>query len=186
MSKRVTIGTLVLLLGVASLSFATPAAANQVIVYTGNILSGAQYDLYNVNGLKGYQKVQATLVCDETAPGNNDRPLDPVLSAYFPGSDPSDTVNADVYNDDGFNSGAFPNGVDCNAFASSIISFVVPFDGDYVLRADGFGSATGPYTLEVRIIDSPFEVPTLNVAGLAALALALAAASVFLLRRRRA
>ncbi|MFN7940393.1 MAG: hypothetical protein U0X73_02245 [Thermoanaerobaculia bacterium] len=186
MSKRVTIGTLVLLLGIASLWLASPAAANQVLTYTGNILSGAQYDLYNLNGLKGYQKVQATLVCDETVPGNGNRPLDPVLSAYFPGSDSSDTANADVYNDDGFGSDDYPNGVDCNAFDSSIISFVVPFDGDYVLRADGFGSAIGPYTLEVRIIDSPFEVPTLNFAGLAALALALAAASVLLLRRRRA
>lgn len=114
--------------------------------FTGNILSGAQYDLYTVDLIAGEQ-VTATLVCDEIAPGN--RPLDPVLSAYFPGSDPSNTSNANVYNDDGFGADDDPSGVNCNAFQSSRITFGAPVTGTYTFRADGFGSATGPYTLRI-------------------------------------
>ncbi|MFN8530424.1 MAG: hypothetical protein U0670_17620 [Anaerolineae bacterium] len=108
--------------------------------FTGNILSGAQYDLYTVDLIAGEQ-VTASLTCEEVAPGN--RPLDPVLSAYFPGSDPSSTANADFYNDDNYSE------VHCNSFYSSRLSFSAPVTGTYTFRADGFGSATGPYTLRI-------------------------------------
>lgn len=114
--------------------------------YSGTIASGAQYDLYTVHLLAG-ESVTATLVCDFDGVS---RPLDPVLSAYFPGSDSSDTIFADVYNDDGFGLDDDPNGVDCDAFDSSRIFFAAPVTGDYTFRADGFGSATGPYTLNIR------------------------------------
>jgi hypothetical protein len=91
--------------------------------------------------------VEATLVCEEIAPGN--RPLAPVLSAYNPGSDPSSTLNADFFNDDGFGLDDDPNGVDCNAFDSSRLRFRAPVNGTYTFRADGFGSSTGPYTLTI-------------------------------------
>jgi len=115
--------------------------------YSGNILAGDQYDLYTVTLVAGEQ-VTATLVCDEIAPG--DRPLDPVLSVYFPGVDSSDTSFASVYNDDGFGSDDDAAGVDCNAFDSSRVEFTAPTAGVYTFRADGFGSATGPYTLRIR------------------------------------
>ncbi|MBK8026422.1 MAG: hypothetical protein IPK19_34800 [Chloroflexi bacterium] len=115
--------------------------------FSGNILAGAQYDLYTVNLVAG-ENVVATLVCDELVPGS--RPLDPVLSAYFPGVDPSDTINANLYNDDGFGLDDDPNGVDCDAFDSSRIFFSAPVTGAYTFRADGFGSSTGPYTLTIR------------------------------------
>jgi hypothetical protein len=124
----------------------SPIFAATIAVFSGNIASGAQFDLYSVT-IEGGTQVTATLVCDEIAPG--DRPLDPVLSVYFPGSDPSDTINADVYNDDGFGLDDDPNGVDCNAFDSSRVIFTAPTTATYIFRADGFGSSTGPYTLSI-------------------------------------
>ncbi len=114
--------------------------------FSGVIASGAQYDLYTVD-LPANITVVATLVCDPVAPG--DRPLDPVLSVFFPGGNPSDTSFADVYNDDGFGTDDDPNGVECNAFDSSRVRFSTPVAGTYTFRADGFGSSTGPYTLTV-------------------------------------
>lgn len=122
--------------------------------FSGNIASGAQFDLYSVHLDPGDQVV-ATLVCDEISPG--DRPLDPVLSVYFPGVDSSSTSNANVYDDDGFGSDDSDSGVDCNAFDSSRLRFEAPDAGDYTFRADGFGSATGPYTL--RILVNPSSNP---------------------------
>jgi hypothetical protein len=87
------------------------------------------------------------LICDEIAPGN--RPLDPVLSVYFPGSDPNDSGAYDLYDDDGFGLDDDPMGVDCNAFDSSRVIFTTPVAGTYVFRADGFGSSTGRYTLSI-------------------------------------
>jgi hypothetical protein len=123
-----------------------PAFAATLAVFSGNIASGPQFDLHTIP-LEAGSQIIATLVCDEIAPG--DRPLDPVLSVYFPGSDPSDVINADVFNDDGFGQDDFPEGVDCNAFDSSRVSFTAPVNGTYTFRADGFGSSTGPYTLTV-------------------------------------
>lgn len=128
----------VLLVGVSAVSAAGYS-------FSGNIASGAQYDLYTVPLIAG-ETVVATLVCDFDGVS---RPLDPVLSVYFPGSDSSDTINADVYNDDGFGSDDDPSGVDCDAFDSSRVIFAAPVTGDYIFRADGFGSATGPYTLNI-------------------------------------
>jgi hypothetical protein len=158
---------------------AHPAAAQLPQTHSGDILTAAQYDLYVVNVNKG-DILQATLVCDEIAP--NDRPLDPVLSVYFPGSDSSDTVNADVYNDDGFGSDDDPNGVDCNAFDSSRVTFVSPVTAAITFRADGFGSATGPYTLNIVRLPFTVEIPTLDVVGLTLLMLALAGFALYRLR----
>ena len=126
--------------------FAVSSASAATYSYSGNILAEPQYDLYTVTLFAGEQ-VTATLVCDEVAPG--DRPLDPVLSVYFPGVDTSNTINANVYNDDGFGLDDDAAGVDCNAFDSSRVQFTAPSAGVYTLRADGFGSATGPYTLRI-------------------------------------
>ncbi len=114
--------------------------------YSGTIAAAAQYDLYTVNLIAG-ETVTATLVCDFDGVS---RPLDPILSAFFPGTDTSDTLNAEVYNDDGFGLDDDPNGVDCDAFDSSRIFFSAPVTGTYTFRADGFGSSTGPYTLDIR------------------------------------
>jgi hypothetical protein len=132
-------------LAVALLWFAPSAFAIDAS-FSGNIASGAQYDLYTVNLIAG-EPIVATLVCDFDGVS---RPLDPVLSVFFPGSDTSDTIFADVYNDDGFGLDDDPNGVDCDAFDSSRVIFGAPVTGTYTFRADGFGSATGPYTLEIH------------------------------------
>ncbi|MCK6579801.1 MAG: hypothetical protein L6Q98_17050 [Anaerolineae bacterium] len=124
---------------VASVALAASYSASGVIA------SGAQYDLYVVGLLAG-ENVTATLICDHDGVS---RPLDPVLSVFFPGSDTSDTAFSDVYNDDGFGLDDDPNGVDCDAFDSSRAFFTAPVTGDYTFRADGFGSSTGPYTLDI-------------------------------------
>jgi hypothetical protein len=142
---RKTVVLLAVSAALLALAISGVSAANSS-VFMGNIASGAQYDLYTVH-IDASTQVVATLVCDEIAPGN--RPLDPVLSVYFPGSDSSNTINADVYNDDGFGSDDDPSGVDCNAFDSSRVIFTTTFSADYVFRADGFGSSTGPYTLTI-------------------------------------
>ena len=134
------------LIAVISMLAAAPSWAGPQ-VYRGTISTGAQYDLYNIPLLAG-QGVIGRLVCEELSPAQ--RPLDPVLSVYFPGVDPSDTVNASIYNDDGFGGDDNPaEGVDCNAFDSSQVIFTAPVTGNYIFRADGFGSATGPYSLTI-------------------------------------
>lgn len=115
--------------------------------YTGTIASGAQFDLYTLDLTAG-DSVTATLIC---AFDGVSRPLDPVLSAYEPGTDPSDTINAQYYNDDGFGLDDDPAGVDCDAFDSSRFSFIAPVTGTYTFRADGFGSSTGPYVLSIVV-----------------------------------
>lgn len=182
MKKRVILSAMA---AAALLTIATPVAAQVSFTVSGNIASGAQFDLHNVSLLAG-QPVVATLVCDETAPGNNDRPLDPVLYVFYPGNpNTGDTTFADLSNDDGFGSDDDPNGVDCNAFDSSRVIFTAPVTGIYVFRADGFGSSTGPYTLRVRQ-PSVTEIPTLGTYGFLAFAALLLGASVLVLRRRQA
>ena len=141
---------------------------------SGSIDSGDEYDLYTLNLSEGLV-VTGTLVCDELTPGGS-RSLDPVLSVYFPGSDPSDIANADVYNDDGFGADDDPAGVDCDAFQSSRVIFTVPATGSYVFRADGFGSSIGPYTLALRG-ELPLSVPMLGTTGLLLLILAMLVAA---------
>ena len=133
------------LLAVLSLTMFVNAAFALSTSVSGNILSGAQYDLWALDLIEG-ESVTATLVCDFDGVS---RPLDPVLSVFFPGSDSSDTINADVYNDDGFGSDDDPNGIDCDAFDSSRVFFSAPVTGTYTFRAEGFGSSTGPYTLTI-------------------------------------
>lgn len=144
----------VLVLGAASTALAQYG-------FTGTIASGAQFDLYQVD-LPANVNIVATLICEEVAPG--DRPLDPVLSVFFPGGgDPNNTGTADAFNDDGFGTDDDPNGVDCNAFDSSRVRFATPTAGTYTFRADGFGSSTGPYSLRISIDDSnPFTDGRIN------------------------
>lgn len=137
--------SVVILIAVLLVLAVSPTFAATLGVVSGNIASGAQYDLWAID-LEGGTQVTATLVCDFDGVS---RPLDPVLSVFFPGSDSSDTINADVYNDDGFGGDDDPNGVDCDAFDSSRVIFTVPANGTYIFRADGFGSSTGPYTLTI-------------------------------------
>lgn len=129
---------------------AAPAAAADG-TYTnsvsGNILTGDQYDLWAMDLGPGVSVV-ATLTCDFDGVS---RPLDPVLSAFAPGVDTSDTINATFYNDDGFGSDDDANGVDCDAFDSSRIFMNANPSGEWVFRVDGFGSATGPYTLTITV-----------------------------------
>ena len=148
---------------------------------TGTIAAGDQFDLYTLN-LPAGLVITGTLGCDELTPGGS-RPLDPVLSVYFPGSDPSDVANADVYNDDGFGADDDPAGVNCDAFQSSRVIFTVPAAGSYVFRADGFGSSTGPYTLVVRG-ELPLSVPTLGTVGLVLMVLGMSGVAFFIQRRR--
>jgi hypothetical protein len=133
-----------LIVGIVVLGAVSGVSAINTYV-TGTIASGAQYDLWALDLIAGEQ-VTATLVCDFDGVS---RPLDPVLSVFFPGSDTSDTIFADVYNDDGFGSDDDPNGVDCDAFDSSRVFFGAPVTGTYIFRADGFGSSTGPYILSI-------------------------------------
>lgn len=135
-----------------------PAAMAFDAVYHGNITSGAQFDLYTVHLSKGEQVV-ATLVCDFDGVS---RPLDPVLSVFSPGVDPSDTIFATFYNDDGFGQDDTPAGVECDAFDSSRVIFQASSEGDYIFRADGFGSSTGPYTLTINTNPNGFNVLALD------------------------
>ncbi len=161
---------LVAVLFVPVLSFApgiSPAHAGLHQTFTGTITSGADYDLYAVNLGMGWNIV-ATLVCAEIAPGN--RPLDPVLSVYYPGSDPSNPGDYDQYDDDGFGTYYDPNGVNCNAFASSRVIFTTPVSGTYTFRADGYSDATGPYILTISDntaggCDTRMVIPSTAVGG---------------------
>ncbi|TAL09764.1 MAG: hypothetical protein EPO03_02085 [Porticoccaceae bacterium] len=148
-----------------------PATA-LTVVNTGNITTGAQFDLYTLD-LRQREIVHVSLVCDDPFT------LDTVLTVFTPGSDPSDTGNAFKYNDDG-------GTVVCGGFRSSDITFDAPIGGTYTFRADGFGSSTGPYTMTIETLGIR-EIPTLGVAGLVALCLmlVLAGAAVFASGRRR-
>lgn len=125
-----------LLVGVALL-FAVTGVFAASYAFSGTIASGPQYDLYSIN-LIGGESVDATVYCAD--PPNNT--LDTIVSVYFPGSDPSSTANADVYNDDG-------GSQLCGGFHNSHLAFGAPVTGVYVFRVDGFGSATGDYTLNI-------------------------------------
>jgi len=164
------------LLVLSALSLAPTANAQ---TFTGNITSATQFDIYTVNLTAGVP-IQATLVCDEVTPGSGNRPLDPTLAIYFPGNpnfnepgQPS-PVAADLFNDDGF--------TPCNAFSSSIIEFRVPATGQYRFRAEGFSTATGPYTLTITNVTS---IPTMGEIGVAILVMLIAVAAAVSLRRRR-
>jgi hypothetical protein len=137
----------------ALLALMPSAASAKVVRFTGTIASGPQFDTFLIP-LKAGDRVDTRLICEEIAPGN--RPLDPVLSVFRPGKSPADTANADFFNDDGFGKDDDPAGVDCSAFDSSRIRFTAPFTGPYTFRADGFGSATGPYSLTI-ITASDFD-----------------------------
>ena len=158
---------LLLLLGASSFA---PAAHALTFSYTGNIASGAQFDLYPIF-LNARDEVTATLVCDATAT------LDPVLSVFLPGAPTADTNTAYVYNDDGGTES-------CGGFRSSRINFIAPVSGIYNFRADGFGSSTGGYTLAGTA--STQVIPTLGEWGLLLLAVALAIGAWFGLRRKPA
>jgi hypothetical protein len=137
-SRLLKIAVLFALIAVSVIPLHTsPVSASRPAAYgrSGVISSGAQYDLYTFYFAAGTQ-VTAQLDC-ASAPANT---LDTVLSVFFPGSDPSSTANADVYNDDG-------GSLVCGGFRSSLAVFITPVAGDYTFRVDGFGSATGAYSL---------------------------------------
>jgi hypothetical protein len=158
---------------VALMGLGTSFSANAIhYVYTGNILTGAQFDTYVIPVQAG-DFINATLVCDEVAPG--DRPLDPVLSLFLPGVPATDVQNSAAYSDDQGNQA-------CNAFRSSLILFRAQIAGQYTFRADGFGSAIGPYTLTIDTTPGSAAIPALSDYALIVLGALVAA---FAMRRLR-
>src|SRR5262245_48322081 len=119
---RIPVGALLFLITVVLVPSAV-RATEVVKVITGNIASGAQFDLFTITLRQG-SRVVATLVCDSNGVS---RPLDPVLSVFTNLADASDTINAFQFNDDGFGSDDDPDGIDCDAFDSSRVNFTVPF-----------------------------------------------------------
>jgi hypothetical protein len=124
---------------VLMLSATSAFAAVRSLNFSGNIASDPQYDLYSVDLAQG-NIVTATTFCAD--PPNNT--LDSILTVFFPGSDSSDTDNANVYDDDGGSQA-------CGGFRNSTLRFVAPENGTFTFRVDGFGSATGEYTLFIQI-----------------------------------
>ncbi|MEO8196709.1 MAG: hypothetical protein ABI689_08305 [Thermoanaerobaculia bacterium] len=164
--NRKVAAAVVLILGLAAVAVALSYH------YAGTIASGPQYDTY-VIPLSVGTHVTADTYC--AAPPNNT--LDTILTAFAPGVDPSDTANAAFYNDDG--------GADiCGGFRNSRLEFDATVAGNWTFRVDGFGSATGDYTLDI-LTQSLVEVPTLDSVGLVVLTLVLAGIALVVLRRRR-
>ena len=149
---------------------AVPAfAANYV--FNGNITTGAQYDTYTIPLNRG-DFVDAVVTC--ASPPNNT--LDSVLSMYHPFVSATDTSLSRFYDDDG--------GPDvCGGFHDSKLSVVADLGGDWTVRVDGFGSATGAYTLTINVRPGYNGIPTLSEYGLIALGLLLAAFGVRRLRK---
>lgn len=85
--------------------------------------------------------VVARELCEETDPGNNDRPIDPYISVY----DPASTMIAS--SDDGY----LPR---CNSFSSSCVEFTASTTGSYTFIADQAASNGGPYSLHIYVNDS--------------------------------
>lgn len=145
-ARRLRMVGIVMLITVLFVVAVSPTSAQTTLgSVSGNIASGAQYDLWAIDLAPGLIYT-ATLVCDFDG---TSRPLDPVLSVYFPGSDPDVAIDYDVYDDDGFGLDDDPNGVNCDQFQSSRVRFSAPVAGEYVFRVDGFGTSTGPYTLTI-------------------------------------
>ncbi len=162
-----------LLLLPATLTFASASRADE-FHYTGTIASGTQFDLYPLE-IAARTRVVADLVC-APPPGNT---LDTVLSIFAPGADTSDTGNSTFYNDDG-------GPEDCGGFHSSHLDVIIEDGGTWTFRVDGFGSATGDYTLDIVTSSAAIvAIPTLDSVGLALLVLLLSGAALHLLRRQR-
>lgn len=123
---------LALALGIVASGVAPAAAA--LLSVSGTIASGAQFDRYPV-ALEFGMVIQIELVCG--IPNT----LDTVVSLYDPGN------NQVGYNDDG-------GPVTCGGFHSSLLVYSVPAAGTYQVQVDGFGSATGPYTLTVTVLST--------------------------------
>ena len=130
----VTLVAIVFTMSISTTSVAPVHADSLLASYTGTIASGPQYDLYTVD-LRANAQITAIVYCDAASPT-----LDSILTVYFPGSDPSNTSFADIYNDDG-------GSQVCGGFRNSVAVFVTPVAGAYTFRVDGFGSATGDYSL---------------------------------------
>ena len=172
---------LILSCALAGLAASLPVQAAHY-QYTGNITSGAQFDTYPIFLTRG-DLITATLVCDQVQGGS--RPLDPALSVFLPFDPAIDTAAAVLYNDDGFGTDDDPAGVNCDAFDSARIIARAPQSGTFTFRADGFGSATGPYTLTIDTEPGYNGIPTLNQYGLILLGLLLAGFALHGLRRRQ-
>jgi hypothetical protein len=158
---------IVALVGLAA-SFPAAAAHYQ---YTGNILTGDQFDTYIVPLVRG-DFVVATAVCDPANPT-----LDTILYLFIPGVPATDTQLAAASNDDD------PGGSSCGGFRSSRITYRAGAEGTYAFRVDGFGTATGPYTLTIDTTPGPGGIPTLGEYGLMLLG---ALVALVALRRLRA
>ena len=172
---------LVLVAALTALASSLPVQAAHY-QYSGNIMSGAQFDTYPIFLRRG-DLITATLVCDQVQGGS--RPLDPVLSIFLPFDPAVDTAAAVFYNDDSFGLDDDPAGVDCDAFDSARIIARAPQSGTFTFRADGFGSATGPYTLTIDTEPGYDSIPTLNEYGLILLGLLLAGFALRGLHRRQ-
>jgi hypothetical protein len=130
----------------AALLPAGPAAWGATFASGGTIASpGSSQSV--VMFLWGGQRVVATLVCQETAPSTNDRPLDPVLTV----SGPDGPVGSD---DNGFGA-TVEGGVDCNTGASARVAFVAPASGQYTFLVEGADTTTGPFLLTRLVADNP-------------------------------
>jgi hypothetical protein len=155
------------LIALATVMTATAATA-ATTQYSGDITSGAQYDTYTLQLAQG-DVVTANAVCD--TPDT----LDTILSVFFPGNDPSNISNADIFNDDGGDK-------ICGGFRASRVQFIAPASGTYTFRVDGFGSATGPYTL--TIVVNAVGAPALDRIGVLLALLALAGVALLRFRQR--
>jgi hypothetical protein len=144
-NRKIVAGVIIAAVCILTMATAVLAAS---FSFSGVIADELEYDLYTVDLIAG-DRVAATLICDEESPGS--RPLDPVLTVFFPGSDPSNLGDFDEFNDDGYGLDDSPNGVDCDNFDSSVVVFNAPVTGTYTFRADGFDIRTGPYTLTIYV-----------------------------------
>lgn len=138
--KNKSLSVIVLaVLAILLLSVTGVFAKTTNLTYTGTIASDPQYDLYSLDLAQG-NIVTATVYCADPP----DNTLDTILTAFFPGSDTSDTDFANVYNDDGGSKA-------CGGYRNSSLNFVAPTSGSFTLRVDGFGSSIGDYTLVIQI-----------------------------------
>jgi serralysin len=121
---------LMLVIGVLAIVLAAGAVFATSTSFSGDIASGAQTDTYTLFFDAG-TTITAELLCE------NPYTLDTVLALYNSGG----TMIA--YNDDG-------GPRSCGSFRSSLLTYVFTEAGDYTFHVDGFGSSTGPYTLNIN------------------------------------
>lgn len=122
-----------------------PVLAATIYTFNGTVTSGGggSTSSHNVT-LNTGDFVLARATCSETSPGNNDRPLDPVLSVFDP-------ANGFVSSNDDGNTPA------CNNFDTSCLTFTAAATGSYrfdIRDASGSGPFPAPYELLVVVNDT--------------------------------